>query len=335
MPVAVAFVFLKANGSEFLIRDFETRRGRVFVQCCLDRSACAGLGIPAEIDNDRSTHQRFATPVRRDVTQQALCTLVPCACSRWKMAYREASSDGIGQLLPRHLPHADAVSVPAARSRRHQPLCGFGIPPRAHRLPPATERLGSTRRGVMIHPPTHPAGVGREGVDPLRDALATLLVDKVLRAHLDRVPRGRPCVTGLLAIPEPCLLLRSNRYHGWPAFLKRPDLLVHRLEWRIAIPLRTAFLRLPIALSALAALLKHPGTGVVTDGMPWLATSVGEVTGALACPPHRRRRVPTRGRRQPRVEIREQGTVPGRHTSPSPAATAHLVSRWLMVLCAP
>lgn len=104
-------------------------------------------------------------------------------------------------------------------------------------------------------------------------------------------------------------------------------------ELRIAITVRTAFFRFPIGLQAIVEILKQPGHSVVTDVMPLLHKSVGEVTGALAGPQQRRLRVPTGGRLQQRLQIFDQGKVPRRQTSPSPAATANPLSLWLMVLC--
>jgi len=73
------------------------------------------------------------------------------------------------------------------------------------------------------------------------------------------------------------------------------------LELRIAITVRTAFLRFPMSLQALVALLKQPGYGVVTDVMALLHKSIGEVPGAFAGPQQRRLRVPTCGRLQQRL----------------------------------
>jgi hypothetical protein len=209
----------------------------------------------------------------------------------------------------------------------------WGDHPRAQLRPPATERLGRTLRGVMLPPHPHPAGVGGEVVDPRRAARAQLLVDQGCRAPLARVPQGRPCAPGSLAIPEPFLLLRLHRSHGVPALLKRPAWLGHRRAWRIALTRRPAVLRLPLAWQALVESLKPPGHGGVTDVRPWWHQSVGEVPGARAGPQHRRLRVPTRGRRPPRWPSLDQGPVPRRPTSPSPAAPAPPLALGLMSLC--
>ena len=81
---------LYANGGEFRLRDCDACRGRVFIQCGIDRSASASLGVPDEIDDDRPTHERLATPVLGDVTKQTMRNLVPFAGARGTVAYRDA-----------------------------------------------------------------------------------------------------------------------------------------------------------------------------------------------------------------------------------------------------
>src|SRR5512145_2765501 len=118
-------------------------------------------------------------------------------------------------------------------------------------LLPAAQRLGSKLSGVMINPYTHPAIISSNVVYPIRNTLAQLLVEKILTAHLDRWPMGMPFPPRILEIPDQFLLLRVNRYHRLPAFLKRPDLRVDMLELRITVGMRTAFLRFPIRLQAI------------------------------------------------------------------------------------
>ena len=108
----------------------------------------------------------------------------------------------------------------------------------------------------MINPHTHPAIVGGEVRDTIRNTLPKTLINKILAAHLDRLPLGMPFVPRMFEIPDQCLFLGVHRYHRLPAFLERLDLLVDMLELRIAIGMRAAFRCFPIDLQTLVQLVE-------------------------------------------------------------------------------
>jgi hypothetical protein len=87
----------------------------------------------------------------------------------------------------------------------------------------------------MINPHTHPAVVGRQVIYTIGNALAQVLVDKILAADLDRLPLAMPCPPRILEIPDQFLFLRIHRYYRLPTFLKRLDLLVDMRKLRIAV----------------------------------------------------------------------------------------------------
>jgi hypothetical protein len=59
--------------------------------------------------------QRFATPVRRDMTEHAMFDLVPFAGTGRKVANRQTQTGVIGQSLQGHFPQpcSAAVAAPA------------------------------------------------------------------------------------------------------------------------------------------------------------------------------------------------------------------------------
>jgi hypothetical protein len=263
VPVAREFGSLSAHGSECRIRDFDACRVRVFVQFGIAHEASASLGVPDEMTDDSPTHEQFATPGLCDVPQQTMRNLVPLAGARGKVADRDASADGICQRLPRPRPQADALAVTAASLCRHEQFWGCGIHPRAHRLPPAAERLRSNLGGVRIQPYTHPSMVGRDVVHTLGHALAAVLGDHIRAADLARVALGRPCPPRMLAIPEPCLFLRVSRDHRVPTLLQRLAWLGALRQWRMAVGMGTACLRFPVGWEAIMPRLEQPSDGGV------------------------------------------------------------------------
>ena len=102
----------------------------------------------------------------------------------------------------------------------------------------------------MIDSHTHPARVGTEVIDTLRNTFTKRFVRKILAAHLLRFALGMPFPTGILEIANHFLLFGVNRDYRLTAFLKRPHLLIDVVKLCIAIRMRTAFTRFPIALQA-------------------------------------------------------------------------------------
>lgn len=79
------------------------------------------------------------------------------------------------------------------------------------------------------------------------------------------------------------------------AFLKSPHVLIDVVKLGIAIRMRTAFTRLPIALQAVVQRIKQAGNRVVTNHVPLAPERIGQMTGTFAAPAQRRLRVATGG----------------------------------------
>jgi hypothetical protein len=69
-------------------------------------------------------------------------------------------------------------------------------------LPPATQRLHGKLGGIMINPHTHPAVVRLEVVHTIGNALAQVLVNKILAADLERLPLVMPFPPRILEISD-------------------------------------------------------------------------------------------------------------------------------------
>src|SRR5687768_17363102 len=102
-------------------------------------------------------------------------------------------------------------------------------------LPPAAQRLHGKLGGVMINPHTHPAVVGRQVVHTIGNALAQVLVDKILAADLHRLPLAMPFPSRSLEIPAQLFFLCVYRYDWLTTFLKGLDLFVNMHKLRIAV----------------------------------------------------------------------------------------------------
>ena len=114
----------------------------------------------------------------------------------------------------------------------------------------------------MINPYTHPSVVGRDVVHTIGNALAEVLVDKILAADLHRLSLGMPFPPRILEISDQFLFLRVDRYHRLPPFLKRLDVLVDMLKLRIAVGMGTAFLRFPVGLDSILKFFQVDSRGM-------------------------------------------------------------------------
>ena len=89
---------------QVFVADLNADRIFARVQRGLDRQAGFGFGIANQVHYHLVAGQRFATPVRRDMTEHAMFDLVPLAGPRRKVADRKAKTDVVGQALQSHFP---------------------------------------------------------------------------------------------------------------------------------------------------------------------------------------------------------------------------------------
>jgi hypothetical protein len=104
-------------------------------------------------------------------------------------------------------------------------------------------------------------------------------------------------------------------------------LLVDVAKLRVSVGVLGALLGLEGALQRVALLLEQPPDGVVADLEPLRAKRVSELTGGLARPPQRRRRVPTGVRVDQRVQRLQQARLALDHPLGPAAGTADAPAR--------
>ena len=67
--------------------------------------------IAYQVDNRLEGTQRLASPVPRDVAEQAVFNLVPLARARWEVTDSDPQIPFVGELLQLVLPSARAISI--------------------------------------------------------------------------------------------------------------------------------------------------------------------------------------------------------------------------------
>ena len=77
---------------------------------------CCGCGD--QLDNSQAARQRPATPILRDVTEQAVLVPVPFRRAGWIVAHHKGQARRVGKFLQLDLPQPDAAAIGIAAIRR-------------------------------------------------------------------------------------------------------------------------------------------------------------------------------------------------------------------------
>ena len=180
----------------------------------------------------------------------------------------------------------------------------------------------------MVGADVHPAGVGGQVVDPVRDRLAQAVLGEVVRRGLARAGPGPPFAAGVLELPDQLLLLGVHADHRVAGVLVGPGLLVDVPELRVPVRVLLALDGLGVALQA-EPLLVQQVTDRVRADLVALAGQLGrQRPGRLDRPPQRRHRIAPlirldqrqQRREQPRIQVGGPLAAPARAGGPGPAA---------------
>ncbi len=128
----------------------------------------------------------------------------------------------------------------------------------ADRLPPAADGGHGERGGVVVGADGHPAGVGGDVVDPVRDRLAQLLVREVVSLHPLRVSARPPLAAAVLVLPDEFLLLSVHADHRLPRRMMLAHLVVDIAELGVAVRVLGALDLLGRGLQAVAGVVQQP-----------------------------------------------------------------------------
>ena len=158
---------LNADLRQLRIGYLDALRILVLVQFGTDLEARIGGRRGDQLNDGAVAAQRFAPPIDGDEREQAVLDLVPFAGARRQMAYRDGTSQLIGELLQFNLPEAYAVAVTASAIGRDHQACGTGMARLTHGLPPAADRLYREAGRIVIGTDAHPAQIVVDVVDPV------------------------------------------------------------------------------------------------------------------------------------------------------------------------
>ena len=215
----------------------------------------------------------------------------------------------ISQSLQFDLPQSRAVAVTAAAIGRDEQLRRLWESARAHFAPPLQDAGDSELGRVVVDPHAHPAFIGGDVVDTVRNCLAQLGIREVMDRDFFRLPLGLPLLASILEVSHEFLLLGVNRNDWLSPPLKSFHFRTDELELGVAIGMLLAFPGLAVGLQAVVRLAEQSRDGARAYRVILLLQFVGKFSRALARPPQRTFWVTTSQRVNQRVECLFQGRI--------------------------
>ena len=127
---------MERQGGHLRLRYCLTGRVLSLVKFGLDPKAGGRSRTADQVDNGLKCAQWFASPILRDVAEQAVLNLVPLAGPRREMADVDAKTCFVSELLQSMLPGARAIPVATARIGSDEQLASLGVAALPHLVPP-------------------------------------------------------------------------------------------------------------------------------------------------------------------------------------------------------
>ena len=178
-----------------------------------------------------------------------------------------------------------------------------------HLLPPPSNRLRRKLRRVVIDAHAHPALVLSEIKHPVGNDLPHLRIREVVHVDLLRLALGLPLAPAILVLTDEFLLLRVHRDHWLAALLQSLDHCIDVLELSVAVRVRSAFLRLAVALQAVTFGPEQRAYRPRSNGVRLLGQFLSQPGRALAGPAQWRHRVTATRRLHQEFKRRQQARV--------------------------
>src|SRR5262245_5583066 len=157
-----------------------------------------------QADNDGETHERRATPVHRDVREEAMFDLVPLTRTRREVTHGDGQPGSIRKPLQFPLPQADARAVAATGVGRNHERSRAGLRAATHLPPPPPNRIHREAGGVVVNPNTDPAFIAAQIVHAVRNRFAVpgITNDKVMHADAGGFAFSTPRAAAILEIAD-------------------------------------------------------------------------------------------------------------------------------------
>ena len=210
----------------------------------------------------------------------------------------------VRQLLKLVLPASRPIPVAPAGVRRDVQACRFRVRALTHTLPPVPNRSHRERRRIVVAPHADPRFIAGHVEDTVRNRLPLRVAREIVHAHRRRRRLGLPFAACVREVPHQLFLLGVDRNHRLAGGQKPIRRRIDVLELLVAVRMNRAFLPLAHRLQAVPQAVQQPTHRGRAHPPSLLGQRRGQFRAALARPPQRRCRVPTRQRIYERFEGR-------------------------------
>src|SRR3974390_841675 len=137
-----------------------------------------------QFHEDLMTDQGFSPPVLGNVAKHPVLNFVPLAGGGRKMAHVDLQPGLVTQLLQAPLPEPAARTITPAAIGGDEQLVSLRVLGLAHHLPPASNRLHSKFRSIMVTTHANPALVTSQIVNTVRNRSPQFFIHKIVNLDL-------------------------------------------------------------------------------------------------------------------------------------------------------
>ena len=189
-----------------------------------------------ELDDRLMIGQGSASPVLRNMTEEAMFDLVPLGGPWREVGNADGNASVVGKALQFEFPHSRARCIAAPSVGGDEQLLGLGVGALAHTLAPIGNGANSKLWSVVIDADVDPSRVVVEIVDAIRNHFAKGVVDEVVDADRYGLTSRLPLGASVLEVANQLFLLGIDRDHRRTACLKIVDTLADEFELLVAVP---------------------------------------------------------------------------------------------------
>ncbi len=217
--------------------------------------------------------------------------LIPLARTRRTVRDLEGQVEISGQPLEFGFPQAHPAAVTAAPGGCDIELRGLLVSGLSQLLPPGPNRRHGKFRRSVTDPHAPPPLIFGQVIDPVRNDLALLRIEKIRDPPLRGLAARRVLAPGILKIAQVFFLLGVHRDHRLGGGLKALHLLIDICKLGLAIRVGRAFVTLAVRLERVPALLEEVIHTALGNPLPVLPQRRREFVRTLTRPQQRRLRL--------------------------------------------
>ena len=195
VPLRADVVTLKLNTSELRVGVFDLHRVVARIELCCDLQTGSRGGSSNQGKQLAQSSQRFAGPIQRDETEQAMFDPILFRGAGWVVAHRDRQARLGGEFLQFLFPQTTAGRIAASAIGQQQQIPTTGVV-RCGRLPPTPQAVDGELRGVGRLAHAHMSVIAAHVVHSIGDCAALGVLREIVSVDLFRCVAPSGSVVG-------------------------------------------------------------------------------------------------------------------------------------------